>query len=372
MQAREHNSRIMNWHIFCHVIDNLGDAGVCWRLAAALVRGGYDRVTLWIDQPQALDGLCPPVQRPAAIEVRRWQPGDDASARLSDAAEAPDVLIEAFGCYIPQQYQADVAIHKPGTAWINLEYLSAESYVKRSHGLPSPVMSGPAKGLTKWFFYPGFEPGTGGLLIGDAPALCEARTPAEALVFSYETQALHAACEGLIASGVRPVLAGGRTQAWMREHAPELLPACRIAAFEPQTGFDALLAGSRINIVRGEDSFVRAQLAGRPFVWHIYPQDDGAHWPKLQAFMDLYCTNLTAPAADALAQAWLGFNRGTLTAEQWQGFLEQWPKLQAHAQEWRAKLLAVDCRDGAAGDLSANLRAFALSKLAPRPDEPLQ
>jgi uncharacterized repeat protein (TIGR03837 family) len=48
--------------------------------------------------------------------------------------------------------------------WINLEYLSAEPYVERSHRLPSPVMSGPLRGLTKWFFYPGFTERTGGLL----------------------------------------------------------------------------------------------------------------------------------------------------------------------------------------------------------------
>ena len=48
--------------------------------------------------------------------------------------------------------------------WINLEYLSAEAYVERSHGLPSPQLSGPDSGLDEWFFYPGFAPRTGGLL----------------------------------------------------------------------------------------------------------------------------------------------------------------------------------------------------------------
>jgi hypothetical protein len=32
------------------------------------------------------------------------------------------------------------------------------------HNMPSPVMSGPAKGWTKIFFYPGFTADTGGLL----------------------------------------------------------------------------------------------------------------------------------------------------------------------------------------------------------------
>jgi hypothetical protein len=346
----------MNWHIFCHVIDNFGDAGVCWRLACALVRGGVDRVTLWIDQPEVLDSLCPPAERPAAIAIKRWQPGVDASARIEHAADAPQVLVEAFGCHIPGQYVADIANHQARMAWINLEYLSAEGYVIRSHGLPSPVMSGPAKGRTKWFFYPGFEPGTGGVLCGDAPALSALARPPQAMVFSYETPALQPLCEALLAAGMTPVLAGTRTQAWMRTHAGELLDCCELAPFVPQPQFDVLLTQSRINIVRGEDSFVRAQLAGRPLVWHIYPQDDGAHWPKLQAFFDLYRAGLGEPAAAALWAVWQGFNNGTLTAAQWQQMSAHLPQLQANALAWRQKLLDL-------GDLNANLRAFALSKL---------
>ena len=41
-----------------------------------------------------------------------------------------------------------------------------------------------------------------------------------------------------------------------------------------------------LNLVRGEDSLVRALWAGQPFVWHIYPQHDNAHHAKLDAFLD--------------------------------------------------------------------------------------
>src|SRR6202000_2634845 len=47
--------------------------------------------------------------------------------------------------------------------------------------------------------------------------------------------------------------------------------------------YDQILWACDWNFVRGEDSFVRAQLAARPFVWHIYPQGDDAHLPKLDA-----------------------------------------------------------------------------------------
>ena len=77
--------------------------------------------------------------------------------------QVADVVVEAFGCELPEAFQALMVRGTP-PVWINLEYLSAEDYVARSHGLASPVMSGPAKGLTKWFFFPGFTPDTGGLL----------------------------------------------------------------------------------------------------------------------------------------------------------------------------------------------------------------
>lgn len=48
-----------------------------------------------------------------------------------------------------------------------------------------------------------------------------------------------------------------------------------------------------MNLVRGEDSLVRALWAGKPLVWHIYPQDDDAHVAKLSAFLDW----LQAPAS---------------------------------------------------------------------------
>ena len=51
-----------------------------------------------------------------------------------------------------------------------------------------------------------------------------------------------------------------------------------------QAEFDELLRSCDVNLVRGEDSLVRALWAGKPFLWHIYPQDDGAHRDKLNAF----------------------------------------------------------------------------------------
>jgi uncharacterized repeat protein (TIGR03837 family) len=79
-------------------------------------------------------------------------------------------------------------------------------------------------------------------------------------------------------------------------------------AHMPQAEFDHLLWACDLNFVRGEDSLVRALWAGKPFIWHIYPQDDGAHLVKLGAFLDW----LQAPADLRAAHA--AWNSGAVPA----------------------------------------------------------
>ena len=53
--------------------------------------------------------------------------------------------------------------------------------------------------------------------------------------------------------------------------------------FVSQKDFDPLLWSSDIVFIRGEDSAARAMIAGVPFLWHIYHQDDDVHMLKLRA-----------------------------------------------------------------------------------------
>ena len=151
----------MLWDIFCRVIDNHGDIGVCWRLSRDLVKRGH-QVRLWVDDASALTWMAPEgLSAWPAVTLRAWQEAEDA-ARIQDLA-AGDIVIEAFGCELPAPFVARMVRPSP-PVWINLEYLSAEAYVERCHGLRSPVCSGPGAGLNKWFFYPGFTEATGGLM----------------------------------------------------------------------------------------------------------------------------------------------------------------------------------------------------------------
>src|SRR5690606_16415147 len=126
----------------------------------------------------------------------------------------------------------------------------------------------------------------------------------------------------------------------------------QILPFVSQQAFDRLLWCCDLNAVRGEDSFVRAQGAARPLLWHIYPQDDEAHLHKLEAFLDRYATGLERELADDLRRVWLAWNRAEAPGAAWPALLAQLPALRAHAERWCAGLAEQ-------ADLASQLMAFA-------------
>ena len=314
------------WDVFCRVIDNYGDAGVCWRLCRDLARRGH-RVRLWIDDARPLQWMARAADL-ESVQVLAW---DDAASQL--AGRPGGVVIEAFGCELPDAVKARMAALAPAPQWVNLEYLSAEDYVERSHGLRSPQWQGPAAGLEKFFFYPGFTPGTGGLLREpDLIETLDATDPAQWLsqhgitrragerlvsLFCYDNPALPRLLRGLAGTPTLVLACPGPGSRMLGalQASGDLPAGLRVQhlPFLPQDDFDRLLCACDLNLVRGEDSFVRAQWAGRPFVWHIYPQDDGAHEAKLQAFMDRAFAAMDPghkAAWQGLWRAWNGLDSG--------------------------------------------------------------
>ena len=313
------------WDIFCTVIDNHGDLGVCWRLSRQL-RDAGQRVRLWVDDASALVWMAPAAAqgREPGIEVRPWQQATEAIA-LATLPPA-NVWIEAFGCEIPQAFVAHgVANRSQPPAWINLEYLCAEDWVPRMHGLPSPIMSGPAKGWTKRFFYPGFTPDTGGLLreadllqrqrAFDRAGWRDRHAPQLASdgrlisLFCYEPAGLARLLLQLVDSPDHLLVTPGRPLAAVPQALTSMpvQPGWSALPWTDQDGFDEMLWACDLNFVRGEDSLVRALWAGLPFVWHIYPQDDDAHHAKLEAFLDW----LQAPQSLRKAhRLWNGIENG--------------------------------------------------------------
>ena len=298
------------WDIFCRVIDNFGDIGVSWRLAVNLAQRGQT-VRLWVDDANALAWMAP--EGAPGVQVLTWSTPFDAHGQTPG-----DVLVEAFGCEIAPEfiaaYASAIGARGQQSIWINLEYLSAESYAARCHTLPSPVMHGPGHGLTKHFFYPGFTPDTGGLL--REPDLLQRQADFDRAgwlteqgidwqgqrlvsLFCYEPPGLAALLQALAADAVCTILlvTPGRAAAAVRQRLDDeicLQPlrnkGCTLSiSYLPvfsQTDYDQLLWACDLNFVRGEDSLARALWAGKPLIWQIYPQDDDAHHKKLHAFLD--------------------------------------------------------------------------------------
>ena len=195
------------------------------------------------------------------------------------------------------------------------------------HGLPSPQLAGPGRGLTKWFFYPGFTPRTGGLIREADLDARQARfdrqawlvqqglapLPGERMVclFGYASAPWPALLPALTGRPGCLLVPPGPLQQPLRAAA---LPAglrCHALPWLSQIDFDHLLWSCDLNAVRGEDSLVRALWAGKPLLWQLYPQHDGAHEPKLAAFARR-CRAGTLPALDALWRRWNGLETGPL------------------------------------------------------------
>jgi uncharacterized repeat protein (TIGR03837 family) len=377
-----------NWDIFCTVIDNYGDIGVTWRLARQLAREHGAHVRLWVDDLASFAPLAPgldpgaDVQTIRGIDVRHWH------ETATDGDRAADVVVSAFGCRLPEPYLQAMAARTPAPVWLNLEYLSAEDWVASCHAQASPH---PRLPLTQHFFFPGYGPGCGGLLaeaglpgrvrrwqanaaLQDAWWARRGVPPREAgelriSLFCYPNPALAAWLErlargtrhcrllvpqGRVLPDVVAALGGGVLAPGQSRRRGAL--SVHVLPFSDQDGYDRLLWSCDINMVRGEDSFVRAQWAQRPFLWHIYPQDDDAHMQKLDAFLSQYGAALPPPARTALCAASHGWNRGVGLADAGDAWLETYDVALAHARVW-----ARDCL--ADGDLAGRMVQFVKKRI---------
>lgn len=349
--------------LFCTVIDNFGDIGVTWRLAQQLRTRRHARVFLWTDDLNALTQITHHTPH-SEITVLPWQEGQD----IALPGEIPDLVIEMFACRLPENVLHTIAQHH--CTWLNWEYLSAEDWAVKTHAMRSLQ----ANGSAKFFWQMGFLPPTGGLLREAdyetrrmAFRQPEKSNPLEKTVFLFgypspvwanwwhawqmcrQPLQLNVAGTPIIdswrAAGVLPenrLCQAGET--WQ----VGCLNITRVP-FVAQQDFDQLLWAADAAVVRGEDSFVRAQFAAKPFFWHIYPQNEMAHLDKLAAFWRLPPTQCPATsdfqaAFHALSAELNGACRLSVSecATHWQTLFAQWTTWQAQAQCWQTYLMAQD------------------------------
>ncbi len=331
-----------SWDIFCRVIDNYGDIGVCWRLARQLANEYPAKVRLWVDELAALKMIWPstelvPQQSLEMVEVCHW------ANPFPEKVQPADVVIEAFACDIPPEYLQSMASAKQNghaPVWINLEYLSAEKWVEDCHQMQSVH---PQTGLKKIFFFPGFTEKTGGLIrerdlqtqfltintrvtpLANPPY----DSPLFVSLFAYENLAIESLIDawsrgdrkihclipqGRILDSINPLL-----EKPLRIGDPQTKGSLTLETipFMNQLEYDQLLQKCDLNFVRGEDSLVRAIWTGKPFVWHIYQQEEDAHMIKLQAFLDLYTKDFPEDLRKKISDFWLGWNRQEFISNSW-------------------------------------------------------
>ncbi|MBI3728418.1 MAG: elongation factor P maturation arginine rhamnosyltransferase EarP [Burkholderiales bacterium] len=388
MQSTEINTNpaAKSLALFCKVVDNFGDIGICWRMARQLQQEHGIAVTLWVDDLRSFQRICPQVntdaevQQIAGVAIRHWR---DQQGTFT-VAEIADIVIEFFACDIPPDYIQAMAQCEPRPVWLNLEGLTAEEWIEGCHTLPSPHPSLP---LTKHFFFPGFNNKTGGLLREaslDSERTAFQSDPAAMAAFLRQlglTEAeIHATRISLFCYPHAPVT--DLLKVWQSADTPVICLApegvateaietflgqaakaganishdaltVRVLPFIPQADYDKLLWACDINFVRGEDSFVRAQWANKPFIWHIYPQDKNLHHVKLNAFLEI-ATSVTA-SQTALSHAWNGVGNPPLDwTDLWQAFQADLPEIARLSGIWQRKMHEN-------GDMTGNLLKFVNS-----------
>lgn len=376
-----------NWHLFCKVVDNFGDIGVCWRLAQQMANTHNKQVSLWVDDLHSFKAICPDInpqllkQAIQGVNVGHWQ---EPFAQAEYVTEA-EVVIEAFACELPKPVLAVMQAQTPQPIWLNLEYLSAESWVEDFHTQLSPV-----HGMKKYFFFPGFTANTGGLLwqpeLLELPALMQSKSAKQRLfeelkvplelinkelfisLFSYENSQVIGLLGALSQATIEVCLLvpQGRISQQVSEWLQQPLTvgasvtrgALTVVAlpFMSQPNYDRLLAACDINFVRGEESFVRAQMLGIPMLWHIYQQEEGTHLVKLNAFLERYLELAPKALAEPLAAAFLAWNQPQLCTPDWLLLLESLAQWQVHAKNWQQQQKSL-------GDLASNLVKYVESTL---------
>jgi uncharacterized repeat protein (TIGR03837 family) len=346
-----------HWDIFCKIVDNYGDIGICWRLAQQLAHEHALNVRLFIDEVSVAKKIIPnldidkPQQTINQVQVVNW-----ASIEANQIAyDEVDVALETFGCELPARYLQHLP---PETVWINLEYLSAENWVSEFHAKPSRH---PTLPLTKHFFFPGFFEDTGGLIrehdlinqrdvfvasqvlqkdYWQRVAGVEIDTSAINIsLFCYPQATIKNLIEGLKTSDqkINLFIPIGNTvkdissifedtnlnigDVFQQENV-----TIQVLPFLSQADYDRLLWACDLNFVRGEDSWIRAIWAAKPLVWQPYIQADDAHLIKLNAFLDFYTQDLSDETKTLINQthlSWSGYVKSNATDNIWLQLIDQ-------------------------------------------------
>jgi len=330
------------WDVFCKIVDNYGDIGVCWRLSQQLAHEHHLQVRLFVDDMAAATKIITTLdctknkQVISGVVVCHWPTLENCSE-----IRPAKVVLETFSCGLPDCYIPQMVLRN--CMWINLEYLSAESWVSDFHAKPSPH---PSLAITKHYFFPGFKSDTGGLIresnltderIGfiktkekqteywqkiDIPKANELGDDAIKISLFCYPQADITSLVSALETANQPIslfipfnssitamidsMCEAKEKSSKEIHKGNL--TIHLLPFLSQADYDHLLWACDLNFVRGEDSWIRAIWAEKPFIWQPYIQTDDTHIKKLNAFLDLYLSAANAEVKSVVYEAQLAWS----------------------------------------------------------------
>lgn len=359
-------------NIFCDVIDNYGDAGVCLRLGRDLCKKN-EKVNIYCNDLKVIKKIISKDDlKNESLKITSWP-------TQNDNLQIKDIVIQAFSVRLPEFIYTNIRKNK--SIVINLEYLTAESFANDCHKLPSY-----SDGIESFFFFPGFTKKTGGLVIEDTflqkikkqysvnNDFFKDKTINKKnyiTLFSYETSKVINFLENLdnLAEKQKEIITVILFEGRPLDNINNLLKInlkvgdifrkdnleFKITPMVNQDEYDSLLINSFINLVRGEDSIVRAMLTGKPFLWNIYPQEENSHFDKINALFDRmeeFCSDKSS--VQTLRLLTLSYNGDSefISTFDIYDFIDKWKLL---SEEWRNHLLSL-------GSLTDNLLAFIREK----------
>lgn len=303
--------------IFCEIIDNFGDIGVVYRISKELKKIFQNvRIRIVLNRLEEFKAINKKVKDVDYQEIDGLICVTEKYVKENmESFGVSDVFIEAFGCNVPEEYVK--AAKENSKLWINLEYLSGEKWIEDFHLCESLIDS---KTLKKIFFMPGFSEKSGGVII-DSGFLERMKFGKEnrdevfkkyfkdfdlkdkfiGTIFSYEKN-----FENLLETlknyekETVLLLMGEKTQKSFSEILKKNLTedygnivkygkiTMIYSDFFSQEEYEEIISASDFNFTRGEDSFVRGIILGKPFMWHIYLQEEKAHMDKIKAFTERF------------------------------------------------------------------------------------
>lgn len=342
--------KIKTVDIFCEVIDNYGDAGTAYRLYKEIKNNFKDvYVRLFINKFEEINLIK---NKDEEINIFKYEEANNL--------ETADLIIECFACNILDKY-LDRA-YDNSKIWINLEYFSAEDWIEDFHLQESLLSRGKIK---KYFFMPGITKKSGGLIVDKEFLETKLKVQKNKTfylkkynipenydylisIFSYEKN-FDKFIDFLEKSSKKFVILilSEKTQKNFTKYFDKFKKCDRIEAvnlkFLSLKEYEEILSLCDCNFVRGEESFSRSLILGKPFLWHIYPQENNLHLKKLNDFLKKYYAFW-----EKMQNVFVDYN---LDRENYEYFFENFSKISKHNEEF-SKFLIKNC------NLIHNLKNF--------------